>query len=228
MNIAAYVNESGEIVDFYEEGEICLFGKVADAWGITKAIPLKLKREMGIAGVRATVADSVSKLENCEVFLVRELRGIVKFYLEEQGFRVWKSEGPLVDQLDNVSLREQEILAEENDSAPVPAPLPVGDPADGDYRIDLAALLQSGAPHVSREILMPFFETVSFRRLEVLCEHVPKWFPMELAGLELKVETQTPDASGDGMMTVVVAPKCGPRSCPPGKRSKSSSCHCGG
>jgi len=227
MKVAAYVNENGEIVDFYEKGEICIFGKVSDAWGITKAIPLTLKREMGIAGVRATVADSVSKLEDCEVFLVRELRGIVKFYLEEQGFRVWKSEGPLIDQLENVSLRERDMITEENDSV-LPAPLPVGEPGDDSYCIDLVELLQSGVPHVSREVLMPFFETVSFARLEILCEHTPKWFSMELAALGLKVETQTPDASGNGKMTVVVIPKCGPRSSPPGRRSKSSSCHCGG
>jgi Fe-only nitrogenase accessory protein AnfO len=227
MNVAAYVNEGGEIVGFFEKGEVCLFGKVSDAWGIAKVVPLTLKPEMGIAVVRAAVADSVSKLDDCEVFLVRELRGIVKFYLEEQGFRVWKSEGTLVDQLENVSLREQEMLAEETDSVPVPTPLPVGDAADGSYRIDLAELLRSGVPHVSREVLMPFFETVSFGRLEVVCEHVPKWFPMELAGLGLKVESQMPDTAGNGM-TVVVVPKCGPRSCPPGRRGKSSSCHCGG
>lgn len=167
-------------------------------------------------------------MEDCEVFLVRELRGIVKFYLEEQGFRVWKSEGPLIDQLENVSRREREMLAEVADSVPVPAPLLVGDPADHGYRIDLVELIQSGVPHVSREVLMPFFETVSFGKLEILCEHVPKWFAMELAALGLKVETQTPYTMPDGRMTVVVVPKCGPRSCPPGRRGKSSSCHCGG
>jgi Fe-only nitrogenase accessory protein AnfO len=226
MNVAAFVNESGEIVDFYEKGDICLFAKVSGCWEIKIVIPMTLKREMGLAGLRAALTASVSKLQDCEVFLVRELRGIVKVYLEELGFRLWTSEGPLIEQLENVTLRERDMLAEEN--IEVPAPLPVGDPADGSYRIDLAELLQSGIPHASREVLMPFFETVSFGRLEILCEHLPKWFPMELAGLNLKVETQTRDASSNGMLTVVVIPKCGPRSCPPGKRSKSSSCHCGG
>lgn len=226
MNVAAYVNESGEIVDFFEQGEICLFGKVSDAWGITKTIPMSLKREMGLVGLKSALVDSVSKLEKCEVFLVRELRGIVKVHLEELGFRVWKSDGPLTDQLDNVALREQELLPEKDDS--VPAPLPVGEPRDGSYRIDLIELIRSGAPQVSREVLMPFFETVSFGKLEIICEHIPKWFPMEFAGLGLKIESQTPQILGNGPMTVVVVPKCGPRSCPPGKRGKSSSCHCGG
>jgi len=228
MNIAAFVNESGEIVDFYEKGEICLFGKVADAWGVTKVLPLTLKREMGIAGVRSALTNTVSQLEDCEVFLVRELRGILKVYLEELGYRVWKSEGPLIDQLDNVLYREQEMLTEENAAnAAVPAHLPVGEPGDDTYRINLAELMQSGIPHVSREVLMPFFETVPFQKLEIVCEHIPRWFPMELETLGLRVESQTQQALEDGMMTVTVVPKCGTRSCPPGKRSKGFSCHCG-
>ncbi len=225
MNIAAFVNEGGEIVDFYEKGDICLFGKVAGCWAITKVLPLTLKREMGIAGVRSTLTHTVSQLGDCEVFLVRELRGILKVYLEELGYRVWKSEGSLIDQLDNVLLREQELLAEE--VVAVPSPLPVGDPGDDSYRINLVELMQSGIPHVSREVLMPFFETVPFQKLEIVCEHIQKWFPMELETLGLRVESQTQQALADGMMTVVVVPQCGSRSCPPGKRSKGFSCHCG-
>jgi len=226
MNVAAFVNASGEVVDFYEEGQLRLFDKSSDGWQELKVIPMALKREMCLAGMRAVLKDTVSRLGYCEVFLVRELRGIVKVYLEELGFRVWKSEGSLTDQLENVSLHEEEMRVEPDHS--VPAPLPVGDPKDGNYRIDLAELLQSGMPHVSREVLMPFFEMVSFRRLEISCDHVPKWFAMELERLGLRVESQAPEVRGNGEIAVVVVPKCGPRSCPPGKRSSGFSCHCGG
>jgi len=225
MNVAAFVNASGEVVDFYEEGQLRLFGKKSDAWQESKVISMSLKREMGLAGMRAVLKDTVLQLEDCEVFLVRELRGLVKVYLEELGFRVWKSEGSLTEQLENVALHEQTMGMEPDNS--VPAPVPVGNPRDGNYRIDLAELLQSGMPHVSREVLMPFFEMVSFRRLEISCEHIPRWFSMELDQLGLRVESQT-IAMGNGRIAVVVVPKCGSRSCPPGKRSSRSSCHCGG
>ncbi len=225
MNVAAFVNGSGELVDFYEKGDICLFGKVADRWVKRKTVPMSLNRETGIAQVRANLMGAVSQLEDCEVFLVPELRGILCVYLEEMGYRVWKSEGDLTDRLENVALRENEMLTEVPDH--IPSPLPVGNPEDGCYRIDLIELLQSGAPHVSREVLMPFFETISFRQLDVVCDHIPKWFSMELMGLGLRVESQTPALTGKGMIVAVI-PKRGPRSCPPGKRSASFSCHCGG
>lgn len=225
MKVAAFVNEGGEVVDFYEDGQLCLFRKVSDFWEISKVIPLSLRPEMGLTEVKAALAGFGSKLEDCKVFLVRELRGILRLYLTELGYRVWKSEGPLTDQLDNVLRRDCEMLAEQIDDA-VPAPLPVGNPKEDCYRIDLVELIRSGMPHVSREVLMPFFETVSFQRLEIFCEHVPKWFAMEFATLGLRVESQTPEVSGDGL-TVVVKPKHGPRSCPPGRRSTGFSCHCG-
>lgn len=224
MNIAAFVNASGEIVDFYEEGQISLFRKHLDQWETIKTIPLSLERELGIATVRSALTSAVSQLGDCEVFIVRELRGILRVYLEEMGYRVWKSEGSLNDQLENVTLRELEMLAETKDD--VPSPLPIGDPEESRYRIDLVEILQSGLPHVSRDVLLPFFETVSFQSIEIVCEHLPKWFAMELPGLGLVVESQTADESNQGKITAVVVPKCGARSCPPGKRARSS-CHCG-
>ncbi len=225
MNVAAFVNESGELVDFYEKGEICLFEKISNRWVKRKTVPMSLNREAGIAQVRTNLAGAVSQLEDCEVFLMPELRGILRVYLEEMGYRVWKSEGSLTDQLENVALREQEMLTEVPDQ--IPSPLPVGSPEEGYYRIDLIDLLQSGVPHVSREVLMPFFETISFQRLDVVCDHVPRWFSMELMGLGLRIESQTPVLTGKGMIVTVI-PKCGSRSCPPGKRSGNFSCHCGG
>jgi hypothetical protein len=53
---------------------------------IIVAIPMTLNPEMGLSGLRANLADSVSSLKDCEVFLVKELRGIVKVYLEELGY----------------------------------------------------------------------------------------------------------------------------------------------
>ena len=70
MNVAAFVDPSGQLGDFYEDGQICLFGRVSNGWEKTKEVPLSLKREMSLAEIRATLARSVSQLEDCEIFLV--------------------------------------------------------------------------------------------------------------------------------------------------------------
>jgi len=227
MKIAAFVNADEEIVDFFEDGRICLFEKIAEYWETIREIPLALKDSMSLGELKHSLAASVEEMKDCDVFVLRDLRGGIKAMLEDHGFRVWKSSGCLMEQLDNVALREKELVALEQEIPSVPAPILVGELRDACYQIDLIELLQSGMPHISRDVLMPFFETVAFQRLEIICQHVPKWFAMELTALGLRVDSTIVDPSGN-KITVVVVPACGTRSCPPGKRRGSSGCHCGG
>jgi Fe-only nitrogenase accessory protein AnfO len=225
MKIASYVNTKGEVVDFFEDGAIYLFENREQGWEGIQTVPLSVNGGMSLSEMKSSLVGAIQQIKGCSAFLARDLRGIFRVFLEEQGFTVWKSEGELNVQLNNVMLRDQESRQEQD--KPVPSILPVGGPADGNYCIDLIELLASGIPMVSHEILMPFFETVSFRQLEIICEHIPKWFSFELEELGLKVESQTPNASGIGI-SVVVAPGCGVHSCPSGRRKRSFSCNCGG
>lgn len=224
MKIAAFVNPGGEVVDFFEEGAICIFEKAVESWEKIHEVPLRLKEEMGLGEVKSSLSTSISEVKDCDIFLLRNLRGGIKAMLEDHGFRVWKSQGKLTDQLESVALRVQESVVVEED--PMPSPVPTGDVREACYRINLVELLEGGAPHVSRDVLMPFFELISFQRLEIVCQHTPKWFAMEFASLGLRVESTTPDPSGDNLLVIVV-PVCGARSCPPGRRGGRSGCHCG-
>ena len=224
MKIAAFVSAGDDVVDFFEDGALCLFEKIADRWDKIQEVPLRLKEEMGLGQVKTALSTCLNQVKDCEVFLLRDLRGGIKAMLEDHGFRVWKSVGNLNEQLDSVALREQEFVVVEED--PIPAPQPVGDIRDACYRINLVELLESGAPHVSRDVLMPFFELVSFRRLEIICQHTPKWFATEFVSLGLRLDSTAPGPSGTDQLVVVV-PACGTRSCPPGRRSGRSGCHCG-
>jgi Fe-only nitrogenase accessory protein AnfO len=224
MKIAAFVNARGEVADFFEEGTIGLFEKAGESWEKIQEVPLRLKEDMGLGEVKVALSTSVAEVRGCDIFLLRDLRGGIKAMLEDHGFRVWKSQGKLTNQLESVALREQEFIVVGED--PIPTPQPIGDIREACYRINLVELLESGALHVSRDVLMPFFERVSFQRLEIICQHTPKWFAMEFASLGLRVESTTPGSLGNDMLAVVV-PACGARSCPPGRRGGRSGCHCG-
>lgn len=227
MNVAAFVNSADEVVDFFVDGRLSIFEKGEDRWVSRKSVPLALQSTMSLSQMKVTLKDAVSQLEGCQVFLLHDLRGIMRVFLEEQGFRVWKSEGTMQEQLESVLLQELANLVQIQIEDPVPSPLPDGSQEDACYRIDLIELIQSGSPHVSREVLLPFFETTSFQKLEIHCDHIPRWFKMELPSLGLHVDSQIPDSTGNGM-TVTVKPKSGTRSSPPGRRSKSFGCSCGG
>ena len=79
----------------------------------------------------------------------------------------------------------------------VPAPETLG---NGCYHLDLAAALASGPGLNSYEVLFPFLRQGGFDRLDLECDHLPRWFGPTLAELGL---TATTEAVGAGLKVVV-------------------------
>jgi nitrogen fixation protein NifB len=53
-------------------------------------------------------------------------------------------------------------------------------------------------------VLLPFFQNNVFKKLEIVCKHVPKWFDNEFGVLKLDVRTEE---SADGLCHAVVFPR---------------------
>ena len=85
----------------------------------------------------------------------------------------------------------------------VPKPELVGDVNDGYYRINLADALDSGQNFNSRQILIPFLKEQSFRKLEIYCDHSPKWFSKEIESLNVRIVSEIRDISGHGVKITV-------------------------
>jgi Fe-only nitrogenase accessory protein AnfO len=224
MRIAAYLDAQGEVGGFLGTGTICVYEKQDGCWKKISATPLSLDASMSLSEMKQTLGAAVCPITQCEVFLLRELRGIFRVFLEDWGFHVWKSLGSLEEQLEQVSEQERNMPKEEPE---VILPQPIGDVLSGHYRVNLIELMQSGVPQVSREILLPFFDTVAFAQLEIISDHVPRWLPLEIEEMGLRIESQTPNPLGEGTQIVIV-PACGARSCPKGRRRRNLSCNCGG
>jgi Fe-only nitrogenase accessory protein AnfO len=224
MRIATYLDTNGELGDFFKAGSICVFEKRDGQWEKASAVPLALNANMSLSEMKEMLGKAVHPIAECKVFLIRELRGVFKVFLEDWGFHVWKSIGTLEEQLDQVVQHEQSAPQEE----PQPImPQPVDDTESGFYYINLIEQMRSGIPHVSREILLPFFDTVSFAQLEIISDHLPRWLPFELDDLGLRIESKTSNPQDKGLRIVIV-PASGSHSCPKGRRRRNFSCSCGG
>jgi Fe-only nitrogenase accessory protein AnfO len=224
MRIATYLDAQGEVGGFLGTGTICVYENKDGRWEKISVTPLSLDANMSLSEMKQALGVAVYPITQCEVFLLRELRGIFRVFLEDWGFHVWKSLGSLEEQLEQVSEQERNMPKGEPE---VILPKPVGNVRNGHYRVNLIELVQSGVPQVSREILLPFFDTVVFTRLEIISDHVPRWLPLEIEEMGLRIESQTPNPKGEGTQIVIV-PACGPRSCPKGRRKRNFSCNCGG
>jgi Fe-only nitrogenase accessory protein AnfO len=241
MKIASYVNANGAVVGFQEKGQICLYEKEAENWVTIKEVPLDLNPDLPLAEIKTGIREAVTELDDCKVFVVKEFRGLLNAVLQEEfGFRTWKSEGSLLEQLDSVEQHDKEFVIAEaarnaaahtcsvptggsgcgggcssgkgspytykradhpNFGKAIPAPQSVG---DGCYRINLANILANDTSLNSKQVLVPFMEGGTFKQLEVLCDHPPRWFARELYKLNLTVASEQPNNAGKGCKVLVV------------------------
>lgn len=85
----------------------------------------------------------------------------------------------------------------------IPRPLLLGDIEEGRYLIHLAQILQDNPALNSRQIVIPALEEKNFKTLEIICDHIPRWFYNELRNLKLTAEPEVPDESGQWLKVVV-------------------------
>ncbi|BCS55072.1 Fe-only nitrogenase accessory protein AnfO [Geobacter sp. SVR] len=113
MKIASYVNTHGSVAGFHEKGRICLYEEDPEGgWLKTKEVPLDMNPDLSLSEIKAGIRHAVAHLDDCKVFVVRELRGLLHAVLkEEHGFRTWKSAGSLLEQLDSVARHDRDFVA---------------------------------------------------------------------------------------------------------------------
>ncbi|SKA15109.1 Fe-only nitrogenase accessory protein AnfO [Trichlorobacter thiogenes] len=240
MEIATYLNTKGAIAGCHEKGRICVYEQTEDSWTAIKEIALEMDLDLSLSEMKVRIKAAIAQLDDCEVFVVQEFRGLLHALLKEEfGFRTWKSEGTLLEQLEYVARHDREFVAAQAALAaaghscssseshsncgggcssrrpqrgaapsapaqPLPQPVPVGDSCDGYYQINLAEILKKDSSLNSKQVLVPFMSGVAFKKLEVLCDHPPRWFSNELGKLNLTVASELPDSTGAGLKVMVV------------------------
>jgi Fe-only nitrogenase accessory protein AnfO len=234
MRIATFLSADGAVSAPFAASSVCLFERAGDGWATVKKLDYRPIPEMGVNDARRSLRDIAAQLTDCEVFLLGELRGYAHVWLDEMGFRTWKSEGTLEEQLESVAAQDAlsvdgQAIAEpascgtargcgsggcasggcsangsigrpiDFDAAhPVPNPEPVGNAADGRFRIDLAFILETDPALNSRNVLIPILEKKKYNSLDVHFDHLPRWFygALDALGLEADIAESAPPSHG--------------------------------
>jgi Fe-only nitrogenase accessory protein AnfO len=203
MRIAAYVNGNGEVSGLYEDGKVVLFERRAEGFKPVSAFSLGLQDAEGLSRTRERLRAVGESLGDCKVLIAREVKGLPYTILEGFGFSLWKGSGPVEEQLEHVERMEAE--AREAASRPKPTPVPVGDIRDGNFRIHLPDVLAADSRLSSKQVLIPFLEKTAYQRLEILCDHPPRWFGPEFERLKAKALSAEKDGE-TGLTRIVVVP----------------------
>ncbi|MFD2113770.1 Fe-only nitrogenase accessory protein AnfO [Thiorhodococcus fuscus] len=190
MKIAAYIDSQRQPLSPQEPGVLRLFAYQNGAWNQLS--------DTAFAGIGAGSISELTQrteqlgtlLDGAEALLVRDVKGIAVTLLQNLGLRLWRLDGPPEAALDAV----QHELEQSEIEMPDPARFFESGDIEGTYRIDLAAALASDSGLNSQIVLIPFLEQTDFRRLEVVCDHPPRWLDKQLPALGLDWEQETQDS----------------------------------
>ncbi len=200
--IAMFVDENGYSAPLNLAGTLALYMYEEKEWRCTKKISLSAVENMTLPEIRARVHGMILEIDDCKVFVAKNTKGIFLSFLDGSGISIWQMEGRPADFLDDIM--EKEKLNSPGELSAEPAVIPAGDDPDGVYKIDLVSILKSNRSLTSRQALLPFLQKNIFSRLEVICEHVPKWFDREFDSLKLTVEVEE---SEDGFCHAIISPE---------------------
>jgi Fe-only nitrogenase accessory protein AnfO len=218
MKIAVLVDENGYAVPYCDGGIIELYAFEGTSWHFIKAVSLGVDEGTNIAEVRARIHAVMAVIEGCKVFMVESIKSLSVGIFDGYGISVWNHKGVPMEAFDFVKEQEENKIRQQrsccdkpscnstcssNTGEPVQTSVPVAieNMSDGYYKIDLAKILKSNCSLNSKQVLIPFFQNTPFKKLEIICEHVPRWFDNEFEILKLHVQIEESD---DGLCHAVV------------------------
>lgn len=185
MKIAVLVNENGNTIHSNEDGIVRVYSREGEeSWELLKELPYDINELSSPGIIRKKVIELVEGLEGCKIFVALEVKGILFTYLDGNKFNIWKVNGVPEEFLDYIKEKEEEEIKISQELAKI-EPASVGDDC---YFIDLKTAIENNEKTTSKKILLPFLSKTKFKKLEIICEHVPKWFDKEFSSLNLSYD----------------------------------------
>jgi Fe-only nitrogenase accessory protein AnfO len=218
MKIAVLVDENSIAVPYSDGGIIELYAFAGNNWQCIKAASLEEDEGTNVAEVRARVNAVMAIIGDCKVFMVETMKSLNVGIFDSYGIAVWNHKGVPMEVFDFVKEQEENKIHKIRSCCDKPSCLSTCSPStiesiqppsqiiienigDGCYKIDLAKTMKSNPSLNSKQILIPFFQNTEFQKLEIICEHVPKWFENEFGSLKLQVKVEE---SWDGFCHAIV------------------------
>jgi Fe-only nitrogenase accessory protein AnfO len=214
MQIAILLDQHGAAARFSDGGTIYVFEKHDETWISERKLDFLNQNCTSMSELRRYMFSIVQWLGDCKVFAAQLSTGYYRVILEGYGIGLWSVEGipqHFITQIEsfyqNNTNREtinethsknQELTINERQRLIIPIPHKTGF-----YRVDLRDVTAHKTTLNSKELLLPFFKETPFRQLEIICDHVPRWFQSELSNLGLWANVESSD---NEQMKIVIVP----------------------
>lgn len=182
VRIAVYVNEEGMVATIKEKGSVRVYEKNDTTWVMENEIPCSIDFETGILNVRNGITSMLQSITDCKIFAALEISGQLYYLLESYGYSSYEIDGEPEQYLESILHTETEeinrAMMEQEVRTPIIKPEPTGQ--SGVYTINLRKAMAMDLTISSKKILKPLLQEGRFDVLEVICDHVPRWFETDL------------------------------------------------
>jgi hypothetical protein len=129
--------------------------------------------------------------------------GFYRVAFESFGVSLWIAKGAPREFIGEIEAFYAAPPALPENNQPTAIITPVAGKA-GYYAADLREVMKRQAGLNSKDVLLPFFQHTAFSRLEIVCDHIPRWFEKELPALKLRADAEF---TGEAVAKVYVYPQ---------------------
>lgn len=189
MKIAAAENNSHRTSSIFTNGVITIYEGEESNWKVAKSFENRVCNAQGIAAVRKSVTDIIKNLDDVKIIATSEISGVAFSLFEAAGFEIFIADSEVKNVLAGVWKEISKLNQEQNgETADIMAYLESG-MNEGDFCLNMMKILADNPQFTSKSLLLPYLRNGSFKRLDVVCSHLPPWFDKELNSLGLRYET---------------------------------------
>ena len=189
MKIAVFIDEYSHILPFYSSGIVEIYSDDKSTWECINQIPFDMSYQRDLADVQLKISMLTSEFEDCNLLIAENIKGLPSALLQEKGIGVWKFSGLFLPELLDFVKKELEKALVKPEKIIV-RPVLIGNEEDAEYEIDLVLLLGENSGLNSMDILIPFMKETNFKKLQIRCSHLPKWFNKVLESFQLVSKTE--------------------------------------
>lgn len=190
--IAVYINETGNTASMKEQGFVRVYHLEDKEWKVILEFPFHVSINSRISEVRQKVIEMVQKISTCKVFVAKEVVGQLYYILEANGFESFEVEGRPEQFIDSVwhTIEQDSINKSESLCYSQTSYIKATD-REGVYMVNLKKVINSDCSLTSKKLLFSFLQQKEFLSLEVICDHIPKWFDIEFPRMGLSYRKDT-------------------------------------
>jgi len=189
MKIAVFINEYSHILPFYSSGIVEIYSDDLSNWKCINQIPFDMSYQKDLADVQLKISMLTSEFEDCRLIIVDNIKGLPTALLQEKGIGIWKFSGLFLPGLLDFAKKELEKAYIKPEKIII-SPVLIGIEEDAEYEVDLITLLNENSGLNSMDILIPFMKETNFKKLQIRCSHLPKWFDRVIESFKLVSESE--------------------------------------